>query len=109
MAAAKELMVVAVDVGASMCGSGRKAEAVGVVQQLLLQKMMYAKKDEVAIVLFGTSATANPAATAADDGSYTNICLLRPDSSITPPTVEMVHAMNAAATPDSTASVRAGG
>lgn len=106
MAAAKELMVVAVDVGASMTASGRKGEAMGIVQQLLLQKMMYAKKDEVALLLAGTRDTANAVAERAGDGSFSHITAVPAAGGFASPSVTMVKHLMAAAAADSSDTVR---
>lgn len=42
----QEYLVVAIDVGASMCRSGRKAIAIDAIQQLLLQKVRALLSDQ---------------------------------------------------------------
>ncbi|XP_014668438.1 PREDICTED: X-ray repair cross-complementing protein 5-like [Priapulus caudatus] len=74
MAATKEAIVICLDVGREMHQSGSLETCVDAITMILQRKMFAELKDEVALVLFGTTNTANPLA---DGDQYGNITIAR--------------------------------
>eukprot|EP01105_Mastigella_eilhardi_P010054 TRINITY_DN2353_c0_g1_i3.p1 TRINITY_DN2353_c0_g1~~TRINITY_DN2353_c0_g1_i3.p1 ORF type:complete len:753 (-),score=192.03 TRINITY_DN2353_c0_g1_i3:99-2321(-) len=91
-------MVVILDVGRTMClasagGGARFGDAVKAVTMLLQQKILYGKKDEIGVVLFGTAETKNTLATALGDGEqYQHVTVLH---EIGPATVDVLRSVMA--------------
>eukprot|EP01104_Vermistella_antarctica_P009440 TRINITY_DN242_c2_g1_i1.p1 TRINITY_DN242_c2_g1~~TRINITY_DN242_c2_g1_i1.p1 ORF type:complete len:766 (-),score=263.58 TRINITY_DN242_c2_g1_i1:75-2372(-) len=81
----KDAIVVVLDVGTTMSegGSDKLSNAIKSVQILLQQKMLFSKKDEVGIVLFGTKDTVNDLS----EEGYENITVLQ---GIQPPDIGSV-------------------
>ena len=92
-AAAREVLSIAVDVGPSMCAGGgaRRSAALLVATAALQQKLLYARRDEVALLLAGTAGTAN---TAPDPVGYEHITEMT-GGTFTRPTVELVRRLHA--------------
>ncbi|XP_014790589.1 X-ray repair cross-complementing protein 5 [Octopus bimaculoides] len=79
MAYNKTAIVIILDVSPSMCAKDLAqdsylSQALQIIKQIVYRKVFSESKDEIAVILFGTSKTSNPLA---DEGDYQNICVER--------------------------------
>eukprot|EP00051_Salpingoeca_urceolata_P031361 m.11350 g.11350 ORF g.11350 m.11350 type:complete len:625 (-) comp3976_c0_seq2:565-2439(-) len=104
MAATPQLTVVVIDVGASMCantvtssgaanGPPRLSQALGSATTFIRNKIVYGKKEQVGIVLFGTEDSDNPFA---DGEGYEHISIIH---DMKPPSLDMLRYLENSVTP----------